>query len=158
MTVVAGPGSLEHGARSAPEYNEADSDLDAEGEDDIEMESGETPPAKENLRGLDSEEPDSEAEIDAENDDDDEGGELSAESTKPKVSRVGVKQGEDAEIEEEEDEEDEEAEASTVTEEEGASDDTDSDADSDEVGEYDGTSEAAETAASAEVQARNNCV
>ena len=152
MTMAAGPVSLEHRTRGAPTYEEADSDVDAEGEEDLEINGGDAPLTKRIPTNIEVEDSDSDAEIDAEGDDDEED-ELSADILRPSARRSGVEKDEDVDMEDEE-----EAEESSAAEGGEDSEEDDSDADSDDVADYDAVSEAAETAASAEVQTRNNCV
>ena len=151
MTVVAGPGSLEHGAPTTAAYNEDDSDMDAEGEEDSIAADGETTPTKEEPSELESDEIDSDTADDAEADAS-EGAKSPSGSPRRKNRQVHVEQAGDVDIE------DDAEPVSSSAEEEDESEESDSEAESDEVAEYDGASEAAETAASAEVQARNNCV
>ena len=152
MTMAAGPVSLEHRARGTPTFDDADSNMDAEGEEDSAVNGENVALTKADPSDTESRDSDSDIEVDAEEGENEED-ELSANilgsgtgrRTAAKIQKVAMV-------------DEEEMEESSVDEGSEESEEGDSDEDLAEAADFDAVSEAAETAASAEVQNRNNCV
>ena len=152
MTMAAGPVSLEHHTRRTSSYDEPIIDVNAETEEGVRLNGDdESPSEEENTNDRDGEDSDDDTEADGEEDDEDD---LGTDVSKTTARRRVSEKAEDIVMEDE----DEDEESSSAAEEGEESEESDSDSESENVAGSDAVSEAAETAASAEVQTRNNCV
>ena len=160
MTMAAVSVSLDHHARGASTYDDPVIGINAKGEANLRVDGTDgRSMTRESTsgEGEDSEEEaEEEAEVDGGEDgeEDDEEGDPPLSVSKPSVRKNPRKAAESVLMEDEE----EDGEDSSSAEADQDSEESDSDSESEDAPDYDELSEAAETAASAEVQTRNNCM
>ena len=153
MTMAAGPMSLDHHTHGTSSYDEAVIDANAKQDEGLRI-NGANGPVRGDSADVEGEDSDEVADADGDEEEEEEKeDEQSADIAKPNSRKAPGKQSEDAVMEGEE-----ESEESSAAEGAEDSDESDSDSGSEDAQSYDAVSEAAETAASAEVQTRNNCM
>ncbi len=162
MTMAAGPVSLEHHVHRTSSFDNPIVGMSVNEKENLRLNGDKSPSIRERSNNVQGEDSDEDAGADEE--EDHEKAELSPDISKPRVRKKINGEADDITINDDDDEEEEEEEEGDGEEESSAvegseeSEESYSDSEVEEVPGYDAVSEAAETAASAEVQTRNNCV